>query len=170
MKIRFITLLIPFLMLFALSCQKEPKEVKESMITFKVNGEEKTYRSKEAIRFIFAGLQITTPGKEKPNDVLDIKAPGIFIRVKDHATPISSGAYFGKTYYANGFTKEVYISYQHETEGDFLPDYVNPDTYAEIEEISREGVKGSFRATLKHQGKPDIVITEGRFEIYTYGG
>jgi len=169
MKLFRIALFVPIALCMTVSCKKDKKEVRESFITYKVNGEEKTYRSTESIRFYFGGLRITTPGKETPSDVLILKAPGIYIKVKDHVTPISPGPYFGKTYYSNGYTKEVFMSYRHETEGDFFPDYINPDTYTTIEEISRKGVKGTFKATLEHHGKPDIVISEGRFEIYTYG-
>lgn len=52
----------------------------------------------------------------------------------------------------------------------YITPYENPDVKVEITKITETTVQGKFNGTLKSSGKPDLVITEGKFLVATGAG
>lgn len=166
-------LLVKFLglVLIMTSCKKDDtKKLKESYISFDINGIAHEFRSKTDLTFEFVGF-IQTTGKEKPTKHVHLNTP-IFIQIKDFEKPISIGTYSGKTYSSNGWTREVFMSYKAEKDSlAFQSNFASPMTEVIITSINREEITGTFSGILERQtlqGLDTIYITNGAFALYNY--
>jgi hypothetical protein len=158
-----------FLSIILFSCKKkEEKVITESFIYYELNGVPHTQKSKTDLTFTFAG-KIQTTGEEKPSNVLNLDAPKLRMIVRDHEAVIQYGTYSGKTYYSSGYTKEVFMTYMHNNDTLYQSSYTNPITEVQINNISRDGVVGTFSCELIEPSYKDTLkITNGRFSIHTY--
>lgn len=175
MKYRFLTtttncFIIGFILiaLLAGSCKKEDEDaVNDYEISFKSNGDLDEFKVEDVAGSFYEdktgsqfGLRFTANKGEFTVylDVYDLKAITESTYSGYKTTPpagqkptLIEGA---KLAYNDGNTYTV-----HKT------DIKNPDVTISISEITKTTVRGSFKGTLKASGKPDMVVTEGKFYV-----
>lgn len=156
-----------FVLLFN-SCKKKVV-LPDSKISFKVDGAHYEYVSQEDVYFFFGGLVIQTVGKEKPTNILFIKAPKLTIKLTDPVV-VGTSFYIGKSY-QDGKLRESFLSYLHMNDTlAYVSAWSEADRISsvEIEAFSREKVKGKFSGTVIASDGNQKEISEGTFEIYRY--
>jgi hypothetical protein len=167
----FVHLILLVVVIFQLIACKKDREVAESYIYYEVNGIPYSKTSKTELTFQFGGMYIQTTGEEKPTPILYVNSPVLNITVQDYSEPIQPGTYSGKTWYSNGWTKEVRLSYKHTNNEIYQQNYNNPVALVHITSISREGATGTFNGKVElntSEGLDTLRITNGEFSIYTY--
>lgn len=149
------------------SCKKKVI-LPDSKVTFKIDGEYVEYISQEEVYFFFGGLAIQTVGKEKPTEILFIKAPNLTIKLSDPVV-VGTGFYVGKSY-QNGKLRESFLSYSSNENSTYVSAWSEADRISsvEVKEFSREKVKGKFSGIVIDSDGNQKEISEGTFEIYKY--
>ncbi|MES2799758.1 MAG: hypothetical protein V4638_07055 [Bacteroidota bacterium] len=160
---------ILFIAVFVLGCKKnKTTEVIESQISYEINGVPVQLTSKTDLTFTFSGA-IQTTGEEIPTNILFLKTPQMLLKVRDftNSNPITIGIYAGKTYDGFGNVKGVEFSYTDNVSTFYESSFQNPVTEVNIQSISRDGVKGTFRAWAIHN-QDTLKFENGSFSIHTY--
>lgn len=168
--LRYTKMAIAFLILIttALSCSKSSDDEDDKngvyVITFEANGILQKFTSDHFPIGDFHDNGTQYSGLFKANQ----SASSIGIQVYDNKPITEKTLYKGYAVtqatqtpaYAIGAT----LVYK-EGQNTYVTPYVNPDVTVKIEKITTTTATGTFSGTLKSSGKPDVIITNGKFHV-----
>lgn len=145
------------------SCKKDDKGDNASdgyVMKFKVNGSQVVLNSQPSLVAAFANTGAIFNGVFNGSDGASI----MILQVYDNKA-ISQTTYSGYKLVGSSFVGAI-ISYSDASGTGYAQGSANPDTKVTISEITTTTVSGTFSATLKSAGKPDIDITDGEFFVW----
>lgn len=145
------------------SCKKDDNGdngANDYVMKFKANGSQVVLNSQPSLVATFANAGAIFNGVFNGSDGASI----MILQVYDSKN-ISETNYIGYKLVGSSFIGAV-ISYNDASGTGYAQGSVNPDTKVTISEITTTTVRGTFSATLKSAGKPDIAITDGEFFVW----
>ena len=146
------------LLLLLSSCKKDDNGVSGYLIQFKANGKQVEFTEQASLLTLFYSGSVY-------NALFSgyTASSNISLQVFDNKT-ISETTYSGYALVGSAFVGAL-IDYQ-DTDGTiYTQGTANSDASVTITQLAATTVRGTFSATLKASGKPDMVISQGQFFV-----